>query len=334
MKFKYLIYFILINSFFYTSFSQEKENIAIANISFGPEAKGLITEAKIEAAFNLVTLISGKYNFVDFQTQDSIVRLLKSENKSINFDNLKSHLNLSKVYSLHIDLLANMLRIDMMDMNLNDTSKSFGSGYAQVRYFGYSDNKALFDPSILKALQRAFAVVENDSTMFTKMDSAFYAYPAPTMVISGIEFIDNNSLPKWELFNSKEVNSFLIVESIFDTLRHKNNIILYDQASRDSIYAIFGLKIPENHKATSETELAILSKLEVEYIISGSFNRTSDGAQLILTLMRIKDQKLSFLDKYQATLNEDSKVKLKDFVQQSAWELIKKSEGIYFFKGK
>lgn len=330
MKTKYFLYIILILIIPYTAFC--KFNIAIANISFGPEAKGQISEAKIEAAFNLVSIISEKYNFIDFQTQDSIVNLLKSQNKSINFENLKESLDLHTIYSIHIDILANMLRIDMMSMNLNDTSKVFGTGYAQIHFFGYKDNKALYDPSILKALQRAFAVANKDSTMFTKNDSAFYAYPAPTLVISGIEFIDNTKSPKWDLFNSKEVNSFLMVEAMFDTLKHKENVIVYDQATRDTIYALYGLKIPENHKATSETELAILSNLEVEFIISGSFSRVEEGAKLILTLMKIKDNKLSYIDKYESILNEDSKLLLKELVQKSALELINKSENKYFFK--
>lgn len=335
MKIKIISILILIFSLSLNTLqSHDKPKIAIGNISFGPEAKAIITNTKVEAAFNLVNLIAEKYKYIDFQIQDSAIKQLKKENKAINLQNISEYLKLDKLYSIHIDVLANMLRANIMSVNLKDSSSSTGIGYAIIRYFGTKDDKALYDPGILRAMQRAFAVVERDSLMFTKNDSAFYAYPAPTLVISGIEFIDTTSLPKLDIFQMKEVNSYLIVESMFDTLKYKRNLVIYDQTTRDSIYALFRLKIPDNQTAATETELACLSRLEVEYVISGSLSRNKEGANLVLTLMKIKDNNLTLLAKKNTQIYEDSKVKLKEAAQLAVIELIKESEGKYFYKEK
>ncbi len=326
---------LLINAFSANANADDnnKTRTAILNISFGPEAKGVISEEKVEAAFNLVNLISEKYEYKDLATRDSIIAMLKKNNTELNIQNISQSLNVDKLFAIHIDRLANMIRVNMLSINAKDSTKSDGNGYALASYFTVENNAALYDPALLKAMQRAFAVTDGDSLLFTKNDTAFYAYPTPTLVISGLKFIDDAKLPKWEVFNMKEVNSYLIVESIFDTLRFKNNLTLYDQISRDSIYAIFGLKIPENHNSVSEAELSCLAKFEVDYVLSGSFSRIDSGARLILTLFRLKDNKLSLIHRVESELLEDSKLQLGQLARKTAIRLIEEQEGKTLFKG-
>lgn len=327
--------FLFIASLFYVfsmtyAQSVERSRVALSNISLGPEAEGIISQDKVEAAFNLVSILSEKYLYIDQRETYSIINKLRDSLETPSEANIMEALNLSRVYSVRVDLLANMLSVYVSYQDIATKEKSGGMGYASIKYFKVDDNSAMYDPALLKAMQRAFSVAEKDSALFTKNDTAFYAYPAPTIVVSGIEFINDNSLEMWDLFDSPEINSYMIVESAFDTLKHEDNLVIYDTDSRDSIYAFYGMRIPENHKATSNNEFYYLAKHEVNYLISGSFSRVAEGAKLIFTLSEIKGETVTFISKVEAIIEEDSKVILSETAKSLAYKLITDNNNKYF----
>lgn len=301
--------------------------LIIGSLNFGPEAKLVISPNKIESALYLANGIGRKYEFIGSEIRDSILTELKKEKPNFTPDEFVEKLGADRMYFFQIDILANMLRVHLNALNPKTNEKSEGIGYALIRYFQEKDNAALYDPALLLAMQRAIAVCEKDSLMYASDDdSVFYALPSPTLVISGIEYIDNSELKKWDLFTKQEVNSYFALESIFDTLKFRKDIVLYDFATRDSIYALFRLKIPENQRAANETELACLSNLEVDMVVSGIFKRTERGANLELKLLRIKDKKLSFIDKLSVDIEEDNKVLFKSKVQSLVAQLFDRAK--------
>ncbi len=298
---------ILILAMFFSSFAfsmssiayaESKPKLAIGNVSFGPEAQSLISLDKIESALYLANGVGQKYEFIASAVRDSIMMAIKTKNPNFKPEEFVQELGADRMYFFQIDVLANMLRVHLNALNPKTNEKSEGIGYALIRYFQEKDDAALYDPALLLAMQRAIAVCEKDSMMYaSEKDSVFYALPSPTVVISGIEYMDNPELKKWDLFTKQEVNSYFALESIFDTLKFRKDIVLYDLITRDSIYSLFRLKIPENQRATNETEFACLSNLEVDMVISGIFKRTEAGANLELKLLRIRDKKITFIDK-------------------------------------
>lgn len=328
-------YIILLASLFHVfsstyALSVERSRVAVSSITFGPEAENKISTNKVEAAFNLLSVLSEKYAYIDQYETHSIINDLRDSVKTPSNDQIMQALNLSRVYSLHINILANMLSVYVSYQDVATGAKSGGMGYASIKYYKVADNTALYDPALLRAMQRAFAVAEKDSLLFTHNDSAFYAYPAPTVVISGIEFIDDKSLINWGLFDNQEVSSYFIIESAFDTLKYEENLVLYDTETRDSLYYFYGLSIPENHKAASNDEFYCLSKHEVNYVISGSFSRIEEGAKLIFTLSEVKGDTITFISKVEEVINEDSKVLLSQTAKSLANKLITDNQEVYY----
>ena len=309
-----------------------KPKLIIAKATFGPEAKDKISGTRIEAALILANQLGKKYDYIDTRTRDSVIKELRTENPKFTNDDFNKRINADKLYFIQTDLMANMLRVQLSTANPKTGETNEGVGYALVHYFQEKDNAPVYDPALLKAMQRAIAVCEKDSTLYAKNDTLLFAIPAPTLVISGIEYKNNTDYKLWELFTNQEVNSYFALESIYDTLKHRKDVVLYDLASRDSIYSLFNLQVPDNQRATNQTEFSCLAKLEVEYVISGSFTRTETGATLVLLLNRIKDNRVSFVSKASVEIDEDSRIKFKEKVQSAAVELMNKSIGIAFPK--
>ena len=327
-----LILAAFFGSFAFTTSSiaqtESKPKLVLGNVNFGPEAKLVISPDKIESALYLATGISKKYSFIDTKFRDSVLSVIKSKNPNFEPNDFVQALNADRMYFFQIDLLANMLRVHLNSLNPKTNAKSEGIGYALVHYFHKEDNKPLYDPALLLAVQRAIAVCEKDSLMYaSEADSVFYALPSPTVVISGIEYKDDPALEKWGLFNNQEVNSYFALESIFDTLKLRKDIVLYDLATRDSIFSLFRLKIPENQRAASQVELSCLSKLEVELVISGTFTRIETGARLELFLLNLHQGNLSIIAKHTVEFTDDSRIKFRQAVQTTAAELMKKAFG-------
>lgn len=304
-----------------------KPKLVIGNVSFGPEAKAVIGVSKVESALYLSNSIGRKYEFISSDIRDSILTSIKSENPNFKPEEFIKSLAVDKMYFFQIDILANMLRVHLNILNPKSNEKSEGVGYALIRYVQEKDNSVLYDPALLLAMQRAIAVSEKDSLLYASgADSVFYALPSPTVVISGIEFVEDPNLLKWDLFTKQEVNSYFALESIFDTLKFRKDIVLYDIATRDSIYSLFRFKIPENQRATTVTEFACLSKLEVDMVISGVFKRTANGANLELRLLRIRDNIVQLIDKVSVDIENDSRVQFKSKVQALVAQLFDRAK--------
>ncbi len=301
----------------------EKQKIYIANIDYGEKAK-MMNDGKVEAAVNLASRMSGKFTLVNFQQRDSIIKVLKSNNQKTTAAAVAKELDADRIYFLRVNVLENMLRVDISSTNLKNTKKAKnGVGYSLINFWEKATEERLYDPSLLKAVQRAMADVEGDSLMFEKAEGPFKVYPAPTLVIGGIDFQNTDKLPDWSLYEKKTANSYDANEVMFETARNCPYFIVYDNASRDSIYALFNMHIVENYRPPTSHEMEALSKLEVDYYITGFMNRTEDGAKVELYLCRIKNKSLNMLRQESGIIPKDDIEEMRKTIKEVTKKLLK-----------
>lgn len=322
INFLFLIIVVALLGVRLNSQDTSKIRILIAKSSFGKAADGKISLEKVDAALNFACNLTEKFKLIPPPRVDSLIKQNNQKNQKLTPQLLIDSLDASRMYFIQTDLLANMLRVEISSLNPKTNKKSIGVGFATVHYFEKDNNTPVYDPALLEAVQRAMAVAENDSTLFYGADSLFFVRPCPTLVISGINFVDNPKMEEWELFYQKEIKSYFIIENIFDNAVKSDKYVCYDVASRDSIYRLFNLAIPENHRSTNEVELSCLENLKVDYFISGDFIRNEKGAELNLYLMSIKNKIAKLVKKVSCNIEEDKITVLKDKVKELTFDLL------------
>jgi len=77
----------------------------------------------------------------------------------------------------------------------NPATANTSEGLAVLHLFSKITGLPVFDPTLLTALQRAFACAVNDSLMFMQHNAPYNVKPAPSLVVAGIEFINDETLP-------------------------------------------------------------------------------------------------------------------------------------------
>lgn len=309
---------------------EKKPYMVIGNISLGEEAKKAFDFAKIEAAVYFTNRLTGKYHYIDLRARDSVSQEVLDSNPNATSQDILNAINPDVVYFIHANVLANMLRISMTKYDVKSKTSTDGIGYSLAHYVRVTDAKPLYDPAIFEATERAVAVCEADSGLFnrrTGVDSVFNLVPVPTLVISGIQMNEDSVSTKWNLFEDPEVTSYFMIESMFDTLKANRDFAVYDTESRDSIYALFNLKIPENQRAINPLELACLAKVEVDYAVSGHFLHHSDSTGVLeLLLLKLNEKSAESVSKETVIINEDSREKLGEAVKSAVIKLLKKKE--------
>ncbi len=312
-----LLFFIFIFiSISYQSQSKDKKNIdldtssrkmvLLGNVELGSEVHDLeIT--KIEAGLHLALELSRKLRLIPITERDSVISVMFEKHKEPTAENLAKELKADKVYFLTINRLHNMLRVDLTAFDKKNTKKKYkGKGYANLRYREQKTNKIIYDPALLKAFQRAIAEAENDTLLFDYLDDNLKTYPAASLVIGGIDFHEDKTLPVWKLYEKKVVTSYDATEIIFEELKDHPKFAVYDNPSRDSLYSLFHMHIVENYRPPTSFEILALNALEVDYYITGLLKRIPDGALLELVLCRVNQKSLEVIKSEKEMIYEDS----------------------------
>ena len=297
----------------------------VAKTDFGALARD-IKAIKIDASLNFAAKASmGKYEYVPFAALDSIFEQTKSKGDTLTSLTLSKKLNADFFVFVRVNRIENMLRIDISRINARDTSqRHFGTGYASVRYRKLTNEKPMYDPAILTAIMRAFAVASGDSSLFV-IDDSVKVKPVPTLVIGGINYKDDEKLKSWEVFTHKEISSYDAVENIFDEIKDNDNFAIYDIQTRDSVFSLFNLLLIENYLGPSPNELKILSQMDVDYYITGSLTHTESGGLIDLFLCRIgKNGYLEVLGKETGLVMEDSIKEFNKTIRQTISGLMAK----------
>ena len=86
---------------------------------------------------------------------------------------------------------------------------------------------------------------------------------------------------------------------------------------------MLGLHLTENYNQVSAIELQQLARFEVSHLVTGTLQRTGQGAVLTLTLNRITaDERFTPLRSVKDELTEDTKVALRATVERAIARLI------------
>lgn len=288
-----LLILLLLTSLIKAEVKPEVEFILTGNITFGVGAKN-ISPQKVDAALNLAGLLTNKYYFISIMVRDSIANKLRKLDIIPTLDKIADTLKVEKIAFINVNKIHNIIRVEMVLANKNNPElKTQGIGYDLIRYHD-EKNTALIDPALLRATQRAFAnAIKNINLYNVDSLKEFKILPAPTVVITGIEYNDNPSImPKWNIFYKSVITSYLALETIFSEARHFDNYVFYDIETRDSIYALHNLFIPENYRPVSYSELQALNHFQIDYVITGKLIRTQNGCDIEISLNKIKNNNL------------------------------------------
>ena len=317
-----ILILILLSDFsFGQSEKPHRQYILIADIQIAKQLKD-ISIYKVEAALNLACEVSGKYRLIPIFVRDSIVDIFSKEGKEPTIAQIASHLKADRIVFINVNSIGNMLRVAFSGVNTHDSSDGQGTGYSQIRYREEKTNKIVYDPTLLTALQRAFAGMLKDSLLYNDAKGAYRVFPAKTIAIGGIDFQDDTSQIKWDLFSNKTIVSYNAIENIFDEAFKNDKYVLYDIETRDSIYSFFKLFLIENSNPPNKAEIDALSKFEVDYYLTGSLRRVASGAIVELYLCRIFGSDLEIVRKEMDVVTNDSKVEFIDVLKRMTRKLL------------
>lgn len=297
--------------------------IMSGDIKFGPEARNEILPYNVEAAFNLASELTGNYIYYPWIKRDSVVKAWKASNIPFSMKLFSDSLGIQYIYFFQIDRLCNMIRTEIEKVDVNNPKiKTTAYGYGLVHHFREKSNYPIYDPALLTSIQRAFAAVENDSNMYSFAKDEYRVFPNKTLVICGIDFVNDTTLTPWSLFSNKETRSYDAIENIFEEVRNLDNYTCYDTESRDSIYSLFNLKIIDNFKAPNPVELSALNRLEVNNYISGEFKRTESGAKITLVFCEISNNTAKVLKSVSENIDNDDIDAFRNAIKKAAKELM------------
>ncbi len=260
--------------------------VLVASVQTGPNVPASL-DRKVDAAMGLACFASNHYAAISFAARDSVVQKLQSEGKEPSALAVATELKADRIVFVQINRIANMLRVELASSKgekFAETGK--GEGYSLLKY--HTDTSIVYDPSLLEALQRAFAAAEKDSLMYLVAEKDMRVFPAPPLAVVGIEFRDSlKIISKIFDLKSQPVNGYDAVLTIFQTAKESSKYAVFDMDTRDSIYALENLVYVENNKAPSVVELKVLYKYGIQYCITGSISRTEESTVLTLQLCAI-----------------------------------------------
>ncbi len=304
--------------------SNEIKMLLMGNIKFGQKTE-LISAYKVEAAVNLAALISEKYLLIPTIIRDSLAKMMSDDGLKPQLNILADSMKADYILFLNVSRIENMLRVELNLVDAKNTvNRNIGEGFASIHYM-QGDSTQLIDPALLTAFQRAFAVAVKDSNLYANSEGSFKVFPAPALVIGGIEYRNNpDYFPRWDIFDRPIVSSYDAAESIFEQAKDSPDYVVYDIPTRDTIFTIFNLYIIENHKPPSYLEIEALDKFLVRRYISGTFTRLRNSAEIELTLNEIIEGKLKPIKSEKGTIGKDDIIELRKVLKELTKKLLEK----------
>jgi hypothetical protein len=297
--------------------------IMVANVEPGRGLSPDFTISKVYAALNFAAGLSSKYQVISPEEIDSTTILLSKSFTIPSVENVAINLGADRIFFITVNQIKNMLRVEIVGSKPGDTTfKGSGTGYSLLHYRNNKTYKPLYDPSLLEALQRAFAAEEDDSAMFANASGKFRVFPAKTLAIGGIAFVNDTTLPPWSIFENKIIKSFTLAETIFEAAKDSPNYTVYDIDTRDSIYAIFNMYAVENCNPPTRQEIDALQKFQVERFLSGVMMRNNSGITVEIYLCDMNNGIFKIIDSDKQNIDTDSMEKLQKLIKQMTAKLL------------
>ena len=280
----------------------------------------LFNPQKIFAAIDFITMINQNYELIP---NSAIAEAKQRIEQPFTAFDVAREVSADRIFVITVEQLMNVLRAEIISANpQTPDSTSVSEGFASLHFFRKSTNDPIYDPTLLVALQRAFAVSENDSLMFKPQNDDYFIKPVPNLVICGIEFVNDSTLTHWEIFTNPLTTSYEYTELIFETINRSNDWMVFDIESRDAIYGLFNLFFIENHIAPSINELSALMQFGINYFISGRLERNRDGATFTLFLNKNHPDRVEVIKSVSETLHSNDIIEPKNIIRRLAKELI------------
>jgi hypothetical protein len=247
----------------------------------------LLSTDKIPPAMNLITMMTDNYRLI---SDSEIVEATKDMPSPTALE-IAQKLNADRVYVIKIEEMMNIIRSEITSIPLNNNENDIisGEGFASLYIMKKEDGTPIYDPTLLTSLQRAFAVCENDSNMFQQFPAPYNVKPVPSMVICGIQFQDDTTLLHYQVFDNPVITSYEFVETIYSAIYTTNDWLIYDIESRDALYGLFHLYLPENTVLPSYNELAALNRFGIQHYITGKIQRYRNGVRITLILNHLNN---------------------------------------------
>ncbi len=302
--------------------NDNKTKLMIGQCLFSENTPEFLDDYKIEAALTLAAGLTKDYKVIGLTERDSVSSIIEESGKEPTALNIARELDVDKILFFNVQQLKNMVRIEMVSKKVKNNKESRGIGYSLLRFRHENDNKPLYDPTILIAVQRALAESENKPELFADLEGSFRVLPAKTTVVGGLMFLNDPNQKDWELFKSKEIISYDVAESIFEAAIESPTHVVYDTESRDSIYAMFNMFGIENFKAPTSYEIKALSDLEVQIYITGMFKRTPEGAEIELHYCDLSEGTLNMIRFVKGKIRNDLIDELRAEVKKLTRELL------------
>lgn len=297
----------------------EKTTLIIGDVRKGIGADS-IPAYKFNQAMLLAVTAADNYELIPESKTDSLYDISKDNEMSIMEAAMK--LDADKIIFGRLDRLHNIIRVDIKMVDPHDSTINNGTGYDLLNFVDVERDERMIDPGILAAAQRAFAQATGDTNMYADAPGTMRVFPADPLVVAGLGFIGQPDTTMWDIYNSREVNSFSVVESIFEAASRSDNYVVYDTDTRDSVYALFNMYGIENYMAPTTYEVEALRKMQVKYFISGSIQFFDDRAEINIILFEIKPVGQKRIAGVEGELRKDSISALNKKIKQLTYELL------------
>ena len=320
MKRTLIFIFAVFIAFSVTLNAQPREKILIGNVQKGLGADS-IPAVKFSQALKLATTVTEKYELIDQNKIDSLYDVYNSD--KLNVLQAADLLNADLIIFGRLDRLHNLLRVDIKLVDPADSSISKGTGYDLLNFVDMKKNERMIDPGILAATQRAFAQAKNAPLLYDDAPGTMKVYPTSTLVVAGLGFVGQKDTTKWDIYNNKEVNSFSVVESIFEAASKYDKYTVYDTDTRDSLYALFNLYGIENYMSPTTYEIDALRKMQVDYFVTGRIEFETDSADIKMVLFRIDSMGQTPVREVNGVLREDKVKTMNKTIRKLTYKLLK-----------
>ncbi len=282
-----------------------------------------ISETKADAALSLATRLTGKFDFIEKPDRDTIAQKFYDEGKKPILLDIAKIAGADEVAFMRADRFINMLRVELVLIDVADTTeRQIGEGFAHLNYRQATTEKALFDPSLLTATQRAFADAKNNSKLYSNQVGNLNVKPVPTLILTGIGFSLPIGISPWNLYDARVTSSFSALEAIFEVTKKSKDFVAYDLETRDSLYSLFNLYVVENYNLPTLNEIDALRKFRVGYFIAGSYEQLPEAAEISLTLYKINENDVEKIRTVVDIINEDKIEEMNKVVANLAKKLL------------
>lgn len=302
LKLKYLIALFL----FAAVSSGAKEIFLPTAVQLAPKAK-YMNQKDVNEALALAVNLSNEFGTVSFASLDSIYKTINPNINKVNINEIAANFGADKVIYASLNTLNNVIRAEIIIKSLSDsTYLKKAEGWSVMNYRDILNDKVIYIPSVITVFQRAFAKAMRDTAMYDSYRNDYRVYPAEPLIVCGLEYMNNDSLPKWELYERKQLSSYDAVENICTVASFHPDYAVFDLASRDTLWGLVKNFEVFNFKAASILDIQAMSAIGVKNFVTGYIKRVPEGAEICLRLFEIQREQAEAMKTKTRILEKDN----------------------------